>query len=190
VSVVPESAPARLIRCFACGASNPLLDGVVRLECRSCHKPIDLDHYKIEGTVSRLIATHGNVVIERESRYHGPRLVCTRLEVKGSLDAPFQCEELILSRNASISAAGFASEVTVETGARAHIAKPLTARHVTLRGQLNVPSLRVEGRLVVCKGVQLACPLHVRSLLIEAGARYEGDVTILAPHDSAALGLP
>jgi hypothetical protein len=183
-NVVPASAPARIVRCFACGASNPLHDGVVRLQCRACSKAIDLDDYKVEGVMSRGIATHGNVLIERDSRYHGPKLVCSRLEVRGKLDAAFSCEELILSRNATLGATGFANDALVETGARATARLGLTARHMVLKGVLDVPEVRVEGRLVIKKGGSLNARIQARGLVVEPGARFEGDVEILSGHDA------
>ncbi len=156
-----------------------MLPNTVSVACPACGRAIDVDSYEIDTVFTRQITTHGEVLVGLRGRYQGPGIRAKRITVYGTLDAQFECEELILGKIAQLGVPGKFRMLSVVAGSRVVLEKPMEVEEARIFGHLEIPKLRVRGRVTVGRGGELLGRVEAESVLVEPGGKFDGDVEIL-----------
>lgn len=175
------SSEPRTVRCFSCNAENEVPADALSLICVTCGKAVDLESYEIESVFSRSIQTHGEVIIGVRGKFHGGQLIAHRLVLNGILEAPFECDELVLGKVAHLAYPGQVRLLYVLAGSRVRLPIDMQIHEAAVFGHLEVNNLTATGLITVFKGGSLAGAVDAHSFRVEKGGRYEGLLKTPAP---------
>ncbi len=166
------------VACFDCGTRQELNSAASSTICPSCSVHMDLRDYKINGSFSRSIRTHGEVHITSSGDLSSSSVVCRAAVIDGKLRGSLQCAERAEFRaTGKVQGKLIAPEVLIGKKANVQFFRQLQVGSIEIRGTMSgeilaetVVTIRAAGRL---EGNVVA-----RSINVEKGGTFSGQLVI------------
>ncbi|HEY1769751.1 MAG TPA: polymer-forming cytoskeletal protein [Chthoniobacterales bacterium] len=202
------------VACFDCGARQELTSAATSTICPSCSVHMDLRDYKINGSFSRNIRTHGEVHITANGDLSSTNILCRTAIVEGKLRGSLRCVERAEFRIiGKIQGKVSAPEIIIGKKASVQFFRQLEVGSIEIRGAMwgeilagTVVTIRSSGALdgnVIARAInvekggtftgQLVIgrqSLEQAELLPEFAAEKKRPPIGTLPHSGPAFGLP
>ncbi len=171
----------RDVCCFGCGAKQQVSSEVQSTSCPQCGSYIDLREFKIAGPFGRSIQTQGEVIITSKGDVASSRIACGSAFVEGKLKGTLFCTGIARFRvQGKFVGAIDAEKLVVEKKSDIEFMRPIKVRSAEINGKMSAVIL-CEGCLTINKGGSLQGTVHAKSITIEKGGIFSGELFIGEP---------
>ncbi|HEX3817423.1 MAG TPA: polymer-forming cytoskeletal protein [Chthoniobacterales bacterium] len=164
--------------CFDCGAVQEITSAATSTICPSCSVHMDLRDYKINGSFSRNLRTHGEVHITPTGDLSSSSVVCRAAVIEGKLRGSLHCFE-----RAEFLAAGkvhgklVAPEVLIGKRANLQFYRQMQVRSIEIRGSMT-GEIVAETVVAIRSTGSLDGNVVARSINVEKGGTFTGQLVI------------
>ncbi len=171
----------RNIACFSCLHRHEVPSDAHSSMCPKCGSYIDIRDFRIAGPFARTIQTQGTVHFEIKSDAGTAKVSCGNAEVEGRFRGRIHC-----TGNAAFKLKGaYPGEVvseliTVRKGAEVTFDFPMHTVDAEICGGASGIFV-CEGRLTIQKKGNLKGTVYARSICVEKGGYFSGDLIIGQP---------
>lgn len=166
------------VACFDCGATQQLNAAATSTICPSCSVHMDLRDYKINGSFSRSIRTHGEVHITSTGDLNSSSVVCRRAIIDGKLRGSLHCVERAEFRApAKVQGKLTAPEVLIGKKANVQFFRQLHVGAIEIRGAMS-GEIVAEKTVTIRSTGSLEGNVVARSINVEKGGRFSGELII------------
>ncbi len=171
----------RDVCCFGCGAKQQVSSEVQSTSCPQCGSYIDLREFKIAGPFGRSIQTQGEVIITSKGDVASSRIACGSAFVEGKLKGTLFCTGIARFRlQGKFVGSIDAEKLVVEKKSDIEFMRPIKVRSAEINGKMSAVIL-CEGCLTINKGGSLEGTVHAKSITIEKGGIFSGELFIGEP---------
>ncbi len=180
------------VSCFSCQATQQVSSAAESTLCPKCGSYIDLRDFKITGPFGRSIQTQGEVFIGKKGDATSQRILCGSAIIEGRLRGHLLCTGIVrLKTEGKLMGAIESESIVIEKKSDLEFARPLKARAVEINGTVRA-DVHCEGRVTINKHGNLTGDVHARSIVVEKGGIFSGNLHIgaLPEEESAALAEP
>ncbi len=176
----------REIRCFSCDAVQEVSSAAESSLCPKCGSYIDLRDFKITGPFGRSIQTQGEVIISNKGDATSQRILCGRAYIEGKMRGQLMCTDTVSLRTEGRLMGSIESDkIVVERKCDAELVRPVKVRTAEINGTVRGDFL-VEGRITINKHGNLTGTVYARSIVIEKGGVFYGELHIGEPPQGIA----
>jgi cytoskeletal protein CcmA (bactofilin family) len=174
----------REISCFSCHATQTVSTAAESSLCPKCGSYIDLRDFRISGPFGRTVQTQGKVTILPKGEVT-TRILCGAARVEGKVRGQLVCTGVIeMHLDGKVLGAIDGEKIVVERKSKIECSRPLKARAVEINGQINADIL-CEGRVTINKHGYLTGSVQARSIVVEKGGVFSGNLHIAPPEAMA-----
>jgi cytoskeletal protein CcmA (bactofilin family)/predicted RNA-binding Zn-ribbon protein involved in translation (DUF1610 family) len=168
----------REISCFSCAATQQVSSAAESSLCPKCGSYIDLRDFKITGPFGRSIQTQGEVIITSKGDLSSQRVLCGGARIEGKLRGQLVCTGVVAVRMQGQITGGIESpSVVIEKKSAVEFAKPIKAQSVEINGKAS-GTVVCSGRVTINKHGALEGAIYARSIVIEKGGIFSGELHI------------
>jgi cytoskeletal protein CcmA (bactofilin family)/predicted RNA-binding Zn-ribbon protein involved in translation (DUF1610 family) len=168
----------REISCFSCAATQQVSSAAESSLCPKCGSYIDLRDFKITGPFGRSIQTQGEVIISSKGDLTSQRVLCGGAHIEGKMRGQMVCTGTVGIRlQGQLLGAIESNKVVIERRSEVDLMKPLQAREVEINGK-STGVILCTGRVTINKHGSLQGVIHARSIVIEKGGIFSGELHI------------
>ncbi|HEY2801783.1 MAG TPA: polymer-forming cytoskeletal protein [Chthoniobacterales bacterium] len=166
------------VACFDCGATQELNSAATSTICPSCSVHMDLRDYKINGSFSRSIRTHGEVHITSGGDLNSSSVICRRAIIDGKLRGSLHCVERAEFRApGKVQGKLTAPEVLIGKKANVQFFRQLHVGAIEIRGAMS-GEIVAETTVTIRSAGSLEGNVVARSINVEKGGRFSGQLVI------------
>ena len=166
------------VTCFGCGTKQQVSSEVQSTSCTHCGSYMDLREFKIAGPFGRSIQTHGQVVVTPKGDVASSRIACGSALIEGKVKGSIICTGNIQVRFRGKFLGSVETEkLQVEKRSDVEFVRPIKAREVEINGKVTARIL-CEGRVTIGKSGQLDGTIHAKSIAVEKGGIFTGELRI------------
>ena len=168
----------RDICCFSCGHRQQVSSAAQSSLCPQCSSYVDLRDFKIAGPFGRSIQTQGEIVITAKGDVTSAKMACGSAQIEGKLRG-----QLLCTGEARVKVQGRflgdldAHRLIIEKKANVEFARVVKARGVEVHGKVSA-NITCEGCVTVAAGGALEGVIHARSINVEKGGFFTGELVI------------
>lgn len=166
------------VACFECGTKQELTSAATSTICPSCSVHMDLRDYKINGSFSRSIRTHGEVHITSSGDLSSTSVVCRSAIIEGKLRGSLHCAERAEFRFVGrVQGKLTAPEVLIAKKSDVQFFRQLQVRSIEIRGKM-VGEVVAETVVTIRNGGSLDGNVVARAINVEKGGTFTGQLVI------------
>jgi cytoskeletal protein CcmA (bactofilin family) len=166
------------VTCFDCGAKQELTAAATSTICPSCSVHMDLRDYKINGSFSRAIRTHGEVFVTSTGDLSSSSVVCRTAVIDGRLRGSLHCVERAEFRTPGKVQGKFsAPQVVIGKKANVQFFRQVQVGAIEIRGAMTGEILAQTVVTIRSTG-SLDGNVIARSINVEKGGRFSGQLVI------------
>lgn len=181
VSKLISGEKIREVRCFSCEASQQVSSSAESTQCPKCGSYIDLRDFKISGPFGRSIQTQGEVIITSKADVSSARILCGEALLEGKLRGQLLCTGSVhVAIQGKLLGTIEASRIVIDKKAQAEFSRPLRAQTVEINGKA-IGDIACDGKVTINKHGNLTGTIQARSITIEKGGIFLGDLQIGDP---------
>jgi cytoskeletal protein CcmA (bactofilin family)/predicted RNA-binding Zn-ribbon protein involved in translation (DUF1610 family) len=185
--VVRESI--RDVTCFSCGHHQTVTSAAQSSLCPQCGSYIDLRDFKISGAFGRTIQTQGEIVVLAKGEISSAKVSCHSAIIEGKLRGTlFATHEVRIRTRERILGAIETGRLIIEKRAQCEFVRPVKAHTVEISGKVSA-LVHCDGQVKILKGGMLEGTLHAKSIVVEKGGIFSGELFIspsgAAPEEKA-----
>ncbi len=174
----------RDVACFSCGHKQTISSAAQSSLCPHCGSYLDLRDFKIAGPFGRSIQTQGEVHITSKGDCSSARVACSRALVEGKLRGTLVAtQEVVVKTREKILGAIEAPRLIIERKCDCEMLRPLKVQAAEISGRISA-RLYCQGQVKILKGGTLEGTLYAKSIVVEKGGIFSGELFI--GHDPAA----
>lgn len=171
----------REVSCFSCNHKQTVTSAAQSTLCPQCGSYIDLRDFKIAGPFGRTIQTQGEVLILAKGDVSSARIACNSAYLEGKLRGTLiATHEVHVKTKEKILGAIETKKLIVEKRCDAEFLRPIKAQTAEINGRLSA-RLYCEGAVHVNKGGTLEGTLYAKSITVEKGGIFSGELFIGQP---------
>ncbi len=168
----------REVSCFSCNAVQQVSSAAESSLCPKCGSYIDLRNFKITGPFGRSIQTQGEVVITSKGDATSQRILCGTARIEGKMRGQMLCTHTVYVKMQGKLQGSIESEkVVVEKKSETELAKPIRARSIEIDGTVK-GDIVCDGKVTINKHGNLSGVVHARSIVVEKGGIFSGELHI------------
>lgn len=168
----------RDVTCFSCGHRQTVSGSAQSTLCPQCGSYIDLKDFKIEGPFGRSIQTQGDVVILAKGDCSGARIACASARLEGKLRGVLIATNHVHVRTKEkVIGAIETRNLVIEKKCDCEFVRPIKAEAVEISGRISA-RLVCDGQVKINKGGALEGTLYAKSIIIEKGGIFSGELCI------------
>jgi len=168
----------RDVSCFACGHKQNVSSAAHSTLCPHCGSYIDLRDFKIAGPFGRSVQTQGEVHITNKGDCSAARVACSVAYVEGKLRGTLVATtDVFLRSREKILGAIEAQRLIVEKRCNCELVRPIKVQTAEIAGHISA-RLYCDGPVKILKGGSLEGSLHARSIVVEKGGIFSGELSI------------
>jgi len=146
----------------------------------------DIGIYKVS---TRSVSTYGTLHVARKGFLNSPRIRCGSARIEGRIAGSVECAGAFrLAAGSSCRIRIRAGSLLIDPGARLNLPYAATIGSGFVRGRVE-GAIVCSGTLRLGRGAEVLGDLEVKSLIIDKGAMFSGDVCI-DPKNSPVPGKP
>ncbi len=166
------------VACYDCGTRQEITTAAASTICPSCSVHMDLRDYKINGSFSRLIRTHGEVHVTSSGDLSSSQVTCRVAIIDGKLRGALQCYERAEFRaSGKVQGKLVAREVVIGKKATVQFFRQLQVGSVEVRGTMTGEIL-AETLVTIRSTGSLDGNVVARSINVEKGGTFTGQLII------------
>lgn len=164
--------------CYDCGTRQEITSAATSTICPSCSVHMDLRDYKINGSFSRLIRTHGEVHITSSGDLSSSQVTCRVAIVEGKMRGGLHCHERAEFRlHGKIQGKLVSPEVLIGKKANVQFFRQVQVGAIEIRGAMTGEIL--ADRVVTIRSTgSLDGNVTARSINVEKGGTFTGQLVI------------
>ena len=166
------------VNCYDCGTGQEITSAATSTICPSCSVHMDLRDYKITGSFSRLIRTHGEVHITSSGDVSSSQVTCRAAIIDGKLRGSLHCHERAEFRAVGkIQGKLVAPVIVIAKKANVQFFRQLQVGSIEIRGTMS-GEIAAETVVTIRHGGSLDGNVVARSINVEKGANFTGQLVI------------
>lgn len=166
------------VACYDCGTRQEITSAATSTVCPSCSVHMDLRDYKINGSFSRLIRTHGEVHVTPSGDLSSSQVTCRVAIIDGKLRGGLHCHERAEFRVAGkVQGKLVAPEVLIGKKANVHFFRQLQVGSIEIRGAMTGEIL-ADTVVTIRSTGSLDGNVVARSINVEKGGTFTGQLVI------------
>ncbi len=167
----------RTIRCFECHATQDVSSLAKSGTCATCNCYLDLSDFKITGSYSRNIHTHGSVLIGPKGDVTSSRIACGGAVIFGKLHGSLICTGTVrLKIKGRLTGSIDAQNLVIEKGSNTECLRAIKAHSVEICGKI---SARIMSNAVtIAKNGSMEGTVYAKSIGVEKGGIFHGELFI------------
>ncbi len=179
----------REISCFSCHATQQVSTAAESSLCPKCGSYIDLRDFRISGPFGRSVQTQGKVTILPKGEVT-TRILCGGARIEGKLRGQLSCTGVVeVQAEGKLLGTIDSEKIIVERRSKIECTKPLRARAVEINGQI-IADILCDGRVTINKHGILTGSVQARSIVVEKGGVFCGDLRISPPEAVTETAAP
>ncbi len=166
------------VACYDCGTRQEVISAATSTICPSCSVHMDLRDYKITGSFSRLIRTHGEVHITSSGDVSSSQVTCRVAIIDGKLRGALHCHERAEFRTpAKIQGKLVAPAVLIGKKANVQFFRQLQVGSIEIRGAMT-GEVAAATAVTIRSGGSLDGNVVARSINVEKNGTFTGQLVI------------
>ncbi|MBA3960680.1 MAG: polymer-forming cytoskeletal protein [Chthoniobacterales bacterium] len=166
------------VACYDCGTRQEVTSAATSTICPSCSVHMDLRDYKITGSFSRLIRTHGEVHITSSGDVSSSQVTCRVAIIDGKLRGALHCHERAEFRApAKIQGKLVAPTVLIGKKANVQFFRQLQVGSIEIRGAMT-GEIAAATVVTIRSGGSLDGNVVARSINVEKNGTFTGQLVI------------
>ncbi len=166
------------VACYDCGTRQEITSAATSTICPSCSVHMDLRDYKINGSFSRLIRTHGEVHITPTGDLSSSQVTCRVAIIDGKLRGGLHCHERAEFRLiGKVQGKLVAPEVLIGKKANVQFFRQLQVGAIEIRGAMSGEIL-ADTVVTIRSTGSLDGNVIARSINVEKGGTFTGQLVI------------
>ncbi len=166
------------VTCYDCGTRQELNSAATSTICPSCSGHMDLRDYKINGSFSRRILTHGEVHITATGDLSSSQVTCRTALIEGKLRSGLHCHEKAEFRaTGKVQGQLVAPAVLIGKKANVQFFRQLQVGSIEIRGAMT-GEIVAETVVTIRSTGSLDGNVVARSINVEKGGTYTGQLVI------------
>ncbi|MGI8432175.1 MAG: polymer-forming cytoskeletal protein [Chthoniobacterales bacterium] len=166
------------VACYDCGTRQEITSAATSTICPSCSVHMDLRDYKINGSFSRLIRTHGEVHICSGGDLSSSQVTCRSAIVDGKLRGGLHCHERAEFRASSkIQGKLVAPYVLIGKKANVQFFRQLSVGSIEIRGTMT-GEIVADTLVTIRGGGSLDGNVVARAINVDKGGTFTGQLAI------------
>ncbi|MEO6871400.1 MAG: polymer-forming cytoskeletal protein [Chthoniobacterales bacterium] len=166
------------VACYDCGTQQEITSAATSTVCPSCSVHMDLRDYKISGSFSRRIRTHGEVHITSNGDVSSSKVTCWAAIVDGKLRGTLHCHEKAEFRTSGkVQGKVIAPEVVIGKKASVQFFRQLQVGSIEIRGAMTGEIL-ADTIVTIRSTGSLDGNVIARSINVEKGGTFTGQLVI------------
>ncbi len=176
----------RDVACFSCAHKQTVSSAAQSTLCPQCGSYIDLRDFKIGGPFGRSIQTQGEVHVTSKGECSAAKVACNSAYIEGKLRGTlFATNEVRVRTREKILGTVETRHLIIEKKCDCEFVRPVKAQSVEINGRISA-RLFCDGQVKILKGGVLEGTLHARSIVVEKGGIFSGELFIgqNAAHES------
>ncbi len=178
----------RKIRCFSCGHRQEVSSSAQSSLCPSCGSYIDLRDLKISGPFGRSIQTQGEIHVTSKGELTSAKAACGSAIIEGKLRGSLICTGLVRMRTQGKVAGGIeAHDLIIEKKSDIECVRVVKSHSIEINGKISA-RIMCETSVVINKGGFLEGTVYARSITVEKGGVFSGELFIGKPDATQAEG--
>ena len=168
----------RDICCFSCGHRQQVSSAAQSSLCPQCSSYVDLRDFKIAGPFGRSIQTQGEIVVTAKGDVTSAKMACGSAQIEGKLRGQLLCTgEARMKVQGRFLGDLDAHRLVIEKKADVEFARTVKARGVEIHGKVSA-NIHCDGCVKVASGGVLEGVIHARSINVEKGGFFSGELVI------------
>lgn len=168
------------IACFSCGHQQIVTTSAESSMCPRCSSYIDLRDFRVDGPFGRTVQTQGEVIILPKGDVT-TRVVCSNGRIEGRMRGQMLCTGTLEIRvHGKITGSVEAKKVVIERKCNAQFSMPLKVKSIEIDGKMD-GRIYCDGKVVIKKHGLLRGEVHAKSIEVEKGGQFSGDLHIGVP---------
>jgi cytoskeletal protein CcmA (bactofilin family)/predicted RNA-binding Zn-ribbon protein involved in translation (DUF1610 family) len=168
----------RDVACFACGHKQTVTSAAQSSLCPQCGSYIDLRDFNISGPFGRSIQTQGEVHILPKGDCSAAKVACNSAIIEGKLRGTlFATHEVHIRSREKIFGAVETKKLFVDKRSDCEFVRPLKVQTAEIAGKVSA-RLFCDGPVKILKGGVLEGSLYARSIVVEKGGIFSGELRI------------
>ncbi len=178
ISKMVSRETTRDISCFSCGATQQVSSAAESTQCPKCSSYIDLRDFKIAGAFGRSIQTQGDVIISSKGDVTSQRILCGGAVIEGKMRGQMVCTGTVTVKAWDKVLGGIeAQKIVIDKKCQVEFSKPLKSPDIEINGKVTA-HIQCDGRVTVQKKGWLMGSVHAKSIVVEKGGIFSGDLFI------------
>jgi cytoskeletal protein CcmA (bactofilin family) len=175
----------REIKCFSCHAPQQVSTAAESSLCPKCGSYIDLRDFRISGPFGRTVQTQGRVTILPKGDVT-TRILCGHGRIEGKMRGMMVSSGVLeICLSGRISGELEAEKLVVERKSEVEFGRPVKAKEFEIDGRMS-GVLQCDGRVTILKHGVVTGTVHARSIVIEKGGIFSGELDIRLPEAEMA----
>lgn len=168
----------RDVACFACSHKQTVTSAAQSTLCPQCGSYIDLRDFNIAGPFGRSIQTQGEVHILPKGDCSAAKVACNSALLEGKLRGTlFATHEVRVKSREKIFGAIESKKLVVEKKCDCEFVRPIKVQTAEISGRISA-RLFCDGPVKILKGGVLEGSLYARSIVVEKGGTFSGELRI------------
>lgn len=168
----------RDVACFSCGHKQTVTSAAQSSLCPQCGSYIDLRDFKIGGPFGRSIQTQGEVHILAKGECSAAKVACNSATLEGKLRGTLiATHEIRVKTKEKVMGAVEARTLIIEKKCDCEFVRPVKVQSAEISGRISA-RLYCDGQVKINKGGVLEGTLHAKSIVVEKGGIFSGELTI------------
>lgn len=171
-------AKERIIECYECFKTHPIIEEASSSLCPNCGTYIALKDYDINSFWTSTIRTRGDVTIGKKGNIRNVTVYCNDLTVEGSLDASADCSGVLtLKSSGRITGKVNCMKLVIQSGVSVVFEKVVRAVELELHGSL-IANFKSCEKVILHNKSKLEGDLITKNLEMHKGATHIGKAKI------------
>jgi cytoskeletal protein CcmA (bactofilin family) len=171
----------RVVTCFDCGSVHTISSSASSSLCRQCGAYIEVNDFKIASTFSRSVTTQGNLHVTPKGDVTSARVACANACVEGKFRGNLVCTgAATLKMKGKLLGALDVNRLVIDKQCEVEVIRPVRANSVQITGKIKA-RITVDGAVIIKKNGRLEGALQARSITVEKGGIFVGDLCIGSP---------
>jgi cytoskeletal protein CcmA (bactofilin family)/predicted RNA-binding Zn-ribbon protein involved in translation (DUF1610 family) len=167
----------REVHCFSCGARQEVSSAAESSSCPKCGSYIDLRDFRITGPFGRTVQTQGMVTVLPKGDVT-TRILCGAARIEGKVRGTIVCTGTVEIRAEGKMPGSVETEnLVILRKCDVDCQRPIKAKTMEVDGKIT-GELVCEGRVTVQKHGEVHGTIRARSIVIEKGGIFYGDLHI------------
>jgi cytoskeletal protein CcmA (bactofilin family) len=169
---------SRIVTCFSCSAKQEVSTEAQSTSCAQCGSYIDLREFKIAGPFGRSIQTQGEVIVTSKGDVTSSRIACGSALIEGKLKGTLFSTGLVrIKSQGKFLGALEAEKLIVERKSDIEFVRQVRVKTAEINGKMSADII-CEGNLTINKGGSLDGSVIAKSITVEKGGTFSGDLCI------------
>lgn len=166
------------IECFDCKAKHEVSSAASSSFCPKCSTHVDLRDYKITTSFSRSIKTQGEIHITPKGDLSSTTVTCRAALIEGKMRGNMKCVgTATINFVGKIPGRLVAENVVVDRKSDVHFFRRVHVKTIEIRGRMT-GEIVAEGAVVICRNALLDGNITAKSISVEKGGVFMGQLII------------